>query len=199
MVCRYDAHQYVETSATRDRRLDFLVRHATAGWTGIEAKNIREWLYPDRAEVMELLSKCTALDVVPVLIARRIHFSTFVVLHTCGVLMHQTFNQLFPVADTSLADKAKHKDNLGYHDMRIGNVPDTRLRDFIGKNLPTALPEAREKFDEYKDLLFQFANGTMNYEEFAARVRRRRHGMNEDNDWEEEEGGTAEDEPWYEP
>jgi hypothetical protein len=60
--------------------LDFLVRHPTAGWAGIEAKNIREWVYPDRTEVKELLSKCTALDVVPVLIARRIHFSTFVVV-----------------------------------------------------------------------------------------------------------------------
>jgi hypothetical protein len=80
-----------------DRRLDFLVRHptATAGWAGIEAKNIRAWMYPDRKEVIDLLSKCLALDVVPVLIARRIQFST---LNACGVIVHQTYNQLFPTA-----------------------------------------------------------------------------------------------------
>ena len=36
---------------------------------GIEVKNIREWLYPNREEVRELLLKCCTLNVVPVLIA----------------------------------------------------------------------------------------------------------------------------------
>jgi hypothetical protein len=106
-----------------DRRLDFLVRHPTAGWAGVEAKNIREWMYPDRKEVIDLLSKCLALDVVPVLIARRIQFSTFVILNACGVIVHQTYNQLFPTADEALADQAKHKSNLGYHDIRTAICP----------------------------------------------------------------------------
>ena len=33
------------------QRLDFLVHHETAGWAGIESKNIREWLYPSRKEI----------------------------------------------------------------------------------------------------------------------------------------------------
>jgi hypothetical protein len=180
-----------------DRRLDFLVRHPTAGWAGIEAKNIREWVYPDRTEVIELLSKCIALDVVPVLIARRIHFSTFVVLNACEVIVHQTYNQLFPAADHSLADSAKHKDNLGYHDIRLGNTPDPRLIDFISNNLPATLPEQREKFDEYKDLVADFADGAMGYPEFAARVRRRKAGVNEDSDWPDVEPDF--DDPDYEP
>lgn len=166
-----------------DRRVDFMVRHPSAGWGGLEAKNIREWMYPDRTEIVALLSKCVALDVVPVLVARRIHFSTFVVLHQCGVILHQTYNQLFPVADTVLANQAKHKDNLGYHDIRIGNAPDKRLTDFISRNLPAAMPEARAKFDAYKDLITSFADGSMKYAEFAARVRRRSQGQMEDHDW----------------
>lgn len=166
-----------------DRRLDFLVRHETAGWAGIEAKNIREWLYPDRTEIFDLLSKCIALDVVPVLIARRIHFSTFLVLNTCGVVVHQTFNQLFPTADTKLADKARHKNSLGYHDIRVGNLPDTRLVDFIANNLPAAIEQQREKFDEYKDVIERLVDGDIPYAEFAARVRRRKLGSNEDHDW----------------
>jgi hypothetical protein len=166
-----------------DRRLDFLVRHPEAGWAGLEAKNIRNWLYPDRREIFDLLSKCIALDVVPVLIARRIHFSSFVVLHACGVMMHQTYNQLYPTADTALANSAKHKDNLGYHDIRVGNIPDARLTAFLTEHLPAALPAARARFDEYYDFILGLVHNEMDYQEFAARVRRRKLGRNEDHDW----------------
>jgi hypothetical protein len=170
-----------------DRRLDFLVRHPTAGWAGIEAKNIREWLYPDRKEIFDLLSKCVALDVVPVLIARRIHFSTFIVLNTCGAVIHQTYNQLLPTADAALAERAKHKQNLGYHDIRLSNLPDARLTSFIATHLPAALPAHRKQFEKYKDLVEGFVDGDMDYAEFAGRVRRRRLGLNEDHDWEDDE------------
>lgn len=180
-----------------DRRLDFLVRHPDSGWAGIEAKNAREWIYPNRKEVIDLLSKCVALDIVPVLIARRIHYSTFVVLNTCGVIVHQTYNQLFPSTDSALAEKAKHKNNLGYHDIRIGNHPDGRLMNFIGQNLFAVLPEHRAKFDKYKDLLAKFADGSMLYPEFAARVRRRRNGTNEDADWAELEPDPPNDDEPY--
>ena len=136
-----------------NQRLDFLVRHPVAGWAGIEAKNVREWLYPDRPEIKELLGKAVAFDCVPVLIARRIHYVTFRLFSACGVVVHQTYNQLLPEADRDLADRARHKKLLGYHDIRVGNQPDARLRKFIGGNLPKILPEAREKFDAYHYLL----------------------------------------------
>ena len=74
----------------RDQRLDFLIRHPNAGWAAIESKNVREWLYPNRSEITDLLGKAIAFDAVPVLIARRLAFVTFKVLSTCGVLFHQT-------------------------------------------------------------------------------------------------------------
>ena len=40
-------------------------------------------------------------------------------------------------------------------------------------------------FEEYKDLLAAFVADDTAYEEFAARVRRRERGLNEDSDWEE--------------
>jgi hypothetical protein len=112
------------------RKLDFLVQHPQAGYAGIEIKNIREWIYPDREEIRELLSKCCALDVVPVLIAQRIHYSTFSVLKPCGVIVHQTFNQLYPSAELELSEKVRDKRLLGYHDVRVGNIPDARLNRF---------------------------------------------------------------------
>ena len=41
-----------------NQKLDFLLRHNKAGWFGIECKNVREWLYPDRDEILETLRKC---------------------------------------------------------------------------------------------------------------------------------------------
>jgi hypothetical protein len=119
-----------------DRRLDFLTQASSGEWLGLECKNIREWLYPDRAELREMIGKCLELDCVPVIIARRIPYVTFRLLQPCGVIVHQTYNQLFPLSDQALADRARHKRNLGYHDIRVDNVPDARLLKFIGKNLP---------------------------------------------------------------
>jgi hypothetical protein len=90
---------------------------------GIEVKNTRPWIYPDSPDVIELLKKCCAVDVVPILIARRIHYSTFSVLSPCGVIVHQTFNQRYPKADEPLAALAQDKNLLGYHDIRWATTP----------------------------------------------------------------------------
>lgn len=170
-----------------DLRLDFIVRHPSAGYLGMEIKNIREWIYPDRDEITDLIAKCLALNCVPVLVARRIPFVTFKVLNACGVVVHQTYNQLLPQAAASIAAKVAHKEGLGYHDIRLGNTPDKRLTKFIATNLPAVAPEARSNFEAHKDLLAPFSSGDMTYKEFAARVRRRAAGTKEDNDWPEEE------------
>ncbi len=156
-------------------------------WAGIECKNIREWLYSDRPELKALADKCLHLDCVPVLIARRIHPSVFFVFNRCGFILHQTYNQIVPVADEALAAKARDKNLLAYFDIRLGNQPDSRLTKFIGTNLPIVMPGARERFDDHKDLLTAYCREGMAYEEFAARVRRRAAGQNEDGDWEQEE------------
>jgi hypothetical protein len=170
-------------------RLDFMVIHSTGIIAGIEAKNVREWMYPDRDEVKDLLWKCVTLDVVPVLIARRIPFVSFKLLYRCGVIVHQTYNQLFPESDRALAEKVKNKTNLGYHDVRIGNKPDERLSRFIVENLPAILPAAGERFDAFKDLIEGFVKGDHDYKSLAARVRRRLSGLDENFD--------APEEPYY--
>ncbi|MCZ8260669.1 MAG: hypothetical protein O9333_11140 [Beijerinckiaceae bacterium] len=167
-------------------RLDFMARHPDAGILGIECKNVREWMYPDREEIIELAFKATTLNVVPVLIARRIPFVTFKVLSACGVIIHQTYNQLLPVADEAIAAQMRDKNLLGYHDIRTGNVPDKRMVKFITADLMKVAPASREKFEAFSDLLGAFGRQEMKYHEFAARVRRRLKGTKEDNDWPEE-------------
>lgn len=171
-----------------DERLDFIVRHPDAGYLGVECKNTRVWLYPHDEDVKETVAKCVALDILPVIIARRIPYVTFMLLTTCGAILHQTYNQLLPTADAAAAEQARAKHLLGYHDIRLGNASDARLIRFIGTNLPAVAPTAREKFDVYKDLLADFASGDMPYAEFAARVRRRSNGEPEDFDDVERDG-----------
>jgi hypothetical protein len=71
-----------------DERLDYIIRHPAAGHLGIECKNVRSWLYPDRDEITDAIRKCIAINCVPVLIGRRIPYVTFSLLSRCGVLMH---------------------------------------------------------------------------------------------------------------
>ena len=162
-----------------NKRFDFLAFHPSAGSIGIEAKNIREWIYPNRNEVKELLYKAVVSDTLPVLIGRRIPYVTRRLLETCGVLLFENYNQLYPNADAAIAAQ---KDLLGYHDIRVGNQPNARLLQFIIETLPAYAEEARARFDQYKDLLWQFASGALYYAAFAARVRRREQGQPEDSD-----------------
>ena len=159
------------------KRLDFLITHPS-GAAGIEVKNLREWIYPDKPEVKELLLKCCTLDIVPVLIARRIHYSTFSVLSECGLIIHETYNQRFAFADAALAAKASDKNLLGYHDIRVGNAPDDRLMNFITVNLPAVLPKARSKFDQFKDLLLAYSENKLPLDQFVILTRQRRQSLN---------------------
>jgi hypothetical protein len=120
------------------------------------------------------------LDVVPILIGRRIHYSTFSVLNPCGVIIHQTYNQLYPSSAADLADSVRDRKLLGYHDVRVGNQPDARLTKFIHVNLPLLIPEARPKFEKFFDLLEAYGNEDLSYKSLAARMKRRMRGERED-------------------
>ena len=175
-----------------ERRLDFLYLHPNAGPAGIEAKNVREWLYPHGDEIKEFLFKCVALDCVPVLVARRFPQVTVEVLEMCGVVLHQMRSQLYHVADKDLASRAMRPDMLGFDDIRVGDEPDARLLRFIGVTLPNVLPDARTHFDRFKDLLGAYAHGEIQYPEFAGRVRLRAAGKDETR-WEEDDHDRPDD------
>jgi hypothetical protein len=181
MYSKEEPPQHIGNKAlTGDERLDFILRTPEAGALGIECKNVRQWMYPHVDEIRETLRKCLLLDAVPVLIARRIPFVTFAVLGKCGVIIHQTYNQLMPASDAALAAKVRDKTLLGYHDVRTTNEPDARLIKFITKDLLSIAQVAREKFDRCSDLLWSFSFEGMTYEEFAGRTLRRFRGEDED-------------------
>ena len=175
-----------------ERPLDFLYLHRSAGFAGVEAKNVREWLYPGGDKIKELLFKCVALDCVPILVARRFPTVTSEVLGMCGVVLHQTRNQLYHVADKDLADRAMRPDSLGFDDIRVGDEPDARLSRFIGATLPKVLPDARTRFDKFKDLVAGYTDREIQYYEFAGRVRRRTAGQDEAH-WEDDDQDHPDD------
>jgi hypothetical protein len=138
---------------------------------GIEIKNTREWVYPDKDIVTQLLRKCVQIDVVPVLMARRIHYTTFTILNACGAVIHQFYNQMYPSADAALAEQVKNKLLLGYSDVRTGNEPDARLLKFFANSLPTVAQESRKKFAENKALIEDYVHGGLSYARFVSRLR----------------------------
>lgn len=164
-----------------NKRFDFLVGVREA-WGGIECKNIREWLYPDREEIRHMLRKSIELDISPILIGRRIPFVTRRLLQPAGALIWETRHQFYPPEYDNLARQMSDKDSLGFFDIRVTDSPTTHLADFITRIIPEELPAARERFDQFKDLLSDYAFGNLRYTEFAARIRRRQAGKNEHTD-----------------
>lgn len=152
-------------------KLDYIVVHPEAGGMGIEIKNTREWIYPDKDIVTQLLRKCVQIDVVPVLVARRIHYTTFSILNACGGIIHQFYNQLYPSADARLAEEVRSKSKLGYFDVRTGNEPDARLLRFFQSSLASVAEESRQKFDEHKILIGEYVSGLISHRQFVGTLR----------------------------
>ncbi|MDV4159313.1 hypothetical protein [Rhizobium brockwellii] len=163
-----------------NRRFDFLV--GTKLWAGIECKNIREWLYPDRPEIKQMLLKAVELDIPPILIGRRIPFVTRRLLQAAGGLVWEIRSQLYPTEYGNIAAQISHKDSLGFFDIRVTDYPDDKLLDFITRIIPAELPEATNRFQQFKDLFDPYARGHMPYHVFAAKIRRRENGTDEDRD-----------------
>jgi hypothetical protein len=145
-------------------KLDFLIIGEKRVAGGVEVKNGREWIYPQRTEVKALLNKCCTLDIVPILIGRRLHYTTTRLLVPRGGLVRETYFQRLPASAADLAERAKDKHLLGYHDIRLGNEPDDRMYLFAAQ-LASLLPSARSKFDAGgRDALRAFAQGQITLE-----------------------------------
>lgn len=148
-----------------NKKLDFVIFDRQGDQAGIEVKNHREWYYPNHKDIRQMLLKCVALDLVPIFIARRIHYLTFELMHGLGGIIHETYNQFYPQSRADLAALAKDKKLLGYHDIHVGNEPDARLIKFMHTNLPNLLPEARQRFDAVKPLVAEYANENIEFTE----------------------------------
>ena len=156
------------------KRLDFVIL-SNSGRVGVETKNIREWLYPHSLEIKDLLLKCCSINAVPVLITRRLPYITPRLLNAAGVIVHEMYNQIFPASDAHLAESARDKNLLGYHDIRIGNEPDARLLKFVKLTFPKRVSDARDRFDASFDLLNAYSSDELTYPDFSRHLTKLAH------------------------
>lgn len=128
----------------------------------IEAKNIREWIYPTSAELWQLISNAvafadTGMDTLPVLVSRKIQYATRLLFKRIGILGLSTHSQFFA---EDLADKlleVQNKDGLGFHDIAFGYKKLPWLDNFLNSTIPKEGPKAQQVFSEQKELLREFA------------------------------------------
>lgn len=81
----------------------------------IEAKNVRQWIYPQTQELYQLLDKCARLQllkpdqkILPVLVCRRQHYQTGVMAKQMGFHVIGTWRQYVrPIVGSSVTDREK--------------------------------------------------------------------------------------------
>lgn len=140
-----------------DRPLDFVVEIGAIPFGG-DAKNFREWLYPDSWEIWAAISKCCELDAVPVLVARKLPYVSFVLFGNVGMVGYQTHFQFFhPTVEPELA-RVKSVDGLGYKDIRCTLEPDANIIKFFQITLPKIATQFKARFAAKKKVLQHFAD-----------------------------------------
>jgi hypothetical protein len=137
--------------------VDLILLGLDGSRVAVEEKNYREWLGPKSHEVWELFGKAVRLDALPVLICRKVTYDLFLLFKQTGALAFQVHSQLFHERFTERLATVKHKDGLGFADIRFGDTPSPALRRFLGITLPRLLPNRIAIFRRYLPLLRDYA------------------------------------------
>lgn len=144
----------------------FAIHKATDTPIGIEAKNLREWIYPASEEVWRAIARGCTLNCLPVIIARKISFIARVGFFAeFGLLGFETNFQYFDhniQRDTNYRFKEKvvDKNHLGFADIKLiksNATTPSHLVNFFDDTLNNYAEEYFEKFQKHKALLKKYA------------------------------------------
>ena len=123
------------------KEADFIQFGHAAGPLCIECKNYREWIYPHHQIIRDLIIKSSQLGAIPVLVARRIHYTTRAnFLEPAGIIAHESYYQYYPEDKGALAASARHKRSLGFTDVLASETPHPRTTKFFSELLPSIVP-----------------------------------------------------------
>jgi len=148
-----------------------------------ECKNLREWLYPTDEALKELILKASGLGAIPVLIARRIHYSTLQnFLEPAGIIAHESYHQYYPPDHHELAERAKNKNLLGFTDVLASEESQPRTQRFIATLLPAIVERMADKWHRNEEMLLQYANDEINLAQLYTAIGSRAGGK-----WREQE------------
>jgi hypothetical protein len=129
----------------------------------IECKNYREWLYPDHSMIKELIIKASELGSIPVLVARRLHYTTRAnLLQPGGIIAHESLYQYYPLDAAELAARVKDARSLGFTDVVATEDPHPRTIDFFNKHLPSIVDYMADRWYRSEQALVAFARGEIN-------------------------------------
>ena len=105
-------------------------------------KNIRGWIYPQSIELCQVLYKACFLQrarphqpIVPMLICRRAHVTTFWMAKQLGFVVVDMRRQF--VGEVDEADVAEVRNELHFQDLVRGSERSIRVQDRLRKTLPT--------------------------------------------------------------
>lgn len=158
-------------SHTAIKEADFLLFGHDCGVICIECKNYREWIYPHNTVIKELIVKAIQLNAVPLLIARRMHYTTMTnFLEPAGIIAHQTYHQYYPVHAPDVADRARNKSLLGFTDVRAKDQPEPRTTKFFSDHLPAITDRMAAKWQANKPVLHSFALGELNLSQLYTEI-----------------------------
>ena len=144
----------------------FLIHKNTNIPIGIEAKNIRQWIYPASLEIWRMIARACTLDCLPVLVARKISYITTAGFFSqFGIL---GFTSQFQYFSNAVNSDSKYKfnrdiipkDRLGFADIKLVKPNDQspkHFTHFFNDILPENIEAYHEKFMENKDLLAEYA------------------------------------------
>lgn len=139
----------------------FLIHKETNIPIGIEAKNIRNWIYPDTQEAWRMIARGCSLECLPVMAARKIAYLTRARLFSqVGVLGFETQFQYFNpevLNDSPNFRDIVKKDGLGYADIKITDEIPAHFHNFFKKTLPENIEVYYQRFMDNKELLEEYA------------------------------------------
>lgn len=126
----------------------------------VEAKNYREWIYPDKEQLWGLINKSLLLvdspmPVTPLFVTRKIPYYTRLVLKEVGVLGFEMRKQYFdPSVDVT---DFRHKDKLGFHDIVADTSPSPTLTAYLAETLKVHGPTYAARFKHNAPVLRRYA------------------------------------------
>jgi len=167
---------------------DFIQFGHDAGPLCIECKNLREWIYPTDESLKELIIKASGLSTIPVLIARRIHYSTLKnFLEPAGIIAHESYFQYYPSSKHALAAQAKDKNLLGFTDVMPTEDPHDRTRRFMSGMLPSIVERMAGRWYRHEQILLDYANDEINLAQLYTAIGSRAGGKWRDFDEEDQD------------
>ncbi|MFB9980073.1 hypothetical protein ACFSQQ_20365 [Mesorhizobium kowhaii] len=182
-----------------DRQPDFLQYGHDEGVLCIECKNVREWTYPRNNFIKHHILRCSELNAIPVFVIRRIHYSTRTnLLEPAGLIAHESYHQYFPSDTAEIANRAKHKESLGFTDIVASEEPQPRTVKFFLNDLPDLVPRMAARWAQNRTALVDYANGDIHLAQLYNAIGSRAGGKwvdeiadeaEAEDDWYQDEGG----------